>query len=198
MTVASASAGCRLRSFLVHRGSGMFRKFVEGLVFGTGFCLAVLVIGMIGASAIFSTLPITHRSESFSVPMGASESTDDGDHTPFYELSFEEQVEAASVIAVARFEPAEDGRMKAVLTEILKKKEGTRFRYNIGDEYSHASYYPKEGMSQGDGVVIFFEGSPATMRSSMSYSGDRIGALGDMPLKLFRDKCDDSKISTSP
>lgn len=159
----------------------MLRKFIEGLVFGAGFTIAAIVIGVIGATTYFSTLPISHRS---------GESADEGNTRPFHELSIDEQIEAASVIAVARFEPAEDGRMKAVLTELLKKNEGTRFHYDIGDEYSHASYYPNERRpAYGDGVVIFFEGSPAMMRSSMSYSGDRIGALGDMPLKVLRNKC---------
>jgi hypothetical protein len=58
------------------------------------------------------------------------------------------------------------------------------------DEYSAASYYPKQGTSHGDGIVIFFDGSPAMMRLSMSYSGDRIQSLGDMPLELLRAKCE--------
>lgn len=167
----------------------MLRKFIEGLVFGAGFAIAVIIIGLVGASAMFSMRPSSRWSASYSVPMNDTHGTDEGDGRPFYELPIEEQIEEASVIAVARFEPAEDGRRKAVMTELLKRKEGTTFHYDVGDEYSPASYYPKEGMSYGDGIVIFFEGSPAMMRRSMTYSGDRIGGLGDMPLKLFRDKC---------
>jgi hypothetical protein len=107
----------------------------------------------------------------------------------FHELPIEDQIEQASVIAIARYEPAKDGQMKAVLKEFLKKEEGTTFHYQIGDEYVRSSYYPKQGTSHGDGIVIFFEGSPATMRRTMTYSGDRIHTLGDMPLELFRDKC---------
>lgn len=168
----------------------MLRKFIEGLVFGAGFTLSVIVIGAIAASTTFSMLPSTHWRATDRVSADPRQGTDESDAKPFHELTIEEQIEAASVIAVARFEPAEDGRRKAVLTELLKKNEGTVFHYDIGDEYSHASHYPKEaGPGYGDGVVIFFEGSPASMRSSMSYSGDRIGALGDMPIKLLRDKC---------
>jgi hypothetical protein len=85
--------------------------------------------------------------------------------------------------------------MKAVLKELLKKDEGVLFHYQVGDEYSPSSYYPKQGTNYGDGIVIMFAGSPVSMRTAMSYSGDRIGSLGDMPMELFRNKCgeDDSR-----
>ena len=34
----------------------------------------------------------------------------------------------------------------------------------------------------------------STMKMSMSYSGDRIHSLGDIPLELFREKCNDSDV----
>jgi hypothetical protein len=46
-------------------------------------------------------------------------------------------------------------------------------------------------MNYGDGVVIFFTGSPASMSMSMSFSGDRIHGLGDIPLQLFKQKCEE-------
>lgn len=168
----------------------MLRKFGEGLVFGAGFAISFLVLGWLGTSAIFSMTPTSGWSASSGV-VGTTRQIggDDEKRPPFYELPIEEQIEEASVIAVARYESAEDGRMKAVLKEFLKKKEGAKFHYQVGDEYAASSYYPKSGTSYGDGVVIFFEGSPAMMRRAITFSGDRITGLSDMPLELFRDKC---------
>lgn len=169
----------------------MLRKFTEGLVFGAGFAISFLVLGALGASVLFSSMMPAGRSTSSSVTTTTSQiDADDEKSVPFYELPIEAQIEEASVIALARYEPAEDGRMKAVLKEVLKKKEGVTFHYQIGDEYTPSSYYPKPGTSYGDGIVIFFEGSPAMMRIAISYSGNRISGLGDMPIELFRDKCE--------
>jgi hypothetical protein len=166
----------------------MLKKFAEGLAFGAGFAISFAVIAFIGTSIMFSMAPTTH----WSVPpasLTTTQEVDEGDDTPFHEIPIEERIKRSSVIALAKYEPAEDGRMKAILKEFLKKDEGVRLHYDIGEEYTPASYYPKKGTSYGDGLVIFFEGSPATMRMSMTYSGDRIHSLGDMPMELLRDKC---------
>jgi hypothetical protein len=173
----------------MHGGREMLKKFAEGLIFGAGFAIAFFVLGFLGTSAMFSMRPTSGWSAYPGAPTSAIQHFDEKEVKPFYELPIEDQIKQASVIAVAKYEAAEDGRMKAVLEELLKKDEGTEFHYRIGDEYAPSSYYPKEGTSYGDGIIIFFEGSPATMRRSMSYSGKRILGLGDMPLELFRDKC---------
>lgn len=79
--------------------------------------------------------------------------------------------------------------MKAVITEFLKKDANVTIYYGMGDEYPSSSYYPKEKTGYGDGVVIFFTGSPAMIKMSMTYSGDRIHGLGDLPVELLRKKC---------
>jgi hypothetical protein len=40
-------------------------------------------------------------------------------------------------------------------------------------------------------MVMFFTGSPATMRMSMTYFGDRVHSLGDLPIELLRQKCEE-------
>lgn len=109
--------------------------------------------------------------------------------TPFYELPIEQQIEQSSMIAVAEYEDGGDGRMRAMIREILKKDPGTVSYFDVGDEHHMSSYHGSSDRSRGDGVVIFFTGSPATMSLSMSYEGERIRSLGDMPLALFREKC---------
>ena len=91
---------------------------------------------------------------------------------------------------MARFEPTADGRKKAIIRQFLKKAPDTTIYYSVGDEYPVASYYPSEGPMHGDGVIVFFVGSPAEMRMSMSYTGDRIQGLGDIPIELFKKKCE--------
>lgn len=104
----------------------------------------------------------------------------------FSQLSVENQIAGASVIVLSTWKK-EDGKLKCIISEILKQKPGTIFHYRVGDEYTSASRYPQERTSYGDGLVMLFTGSPASMRLSASYTGDRIGGLGDMPLGLFRE-----------
>lgn len=168
----------------------MLRRFIDGLVFGFGFSLAVLVVGGI---AMVSLAPPDFRPVPPAVSFSQSElpptQVQKDPEPQFHDLPIEKQIELASVIALARFEPAADGKMKAVFTEFLKKVPGTTIYYSIGDEYPSASFYPSDAKRFGDGVVVFFVGSPADMRLSMTYTGDRIHSLGDIPLELFRKKC---------
>ena len=108
---------------------------------------------------------------------------------PFHSLPIEEQIQQATLIAVAEYEEGDDGRTRAIIREILKKEPGTVSYFDVGDEHPMSSYYGAPDRSRGDGVVIFFLGSPATMRLSMSFEGERIRSLGDMPLALLREKC---------
>ncbi len=168
----------------------MIRKFFEGLLIGLGFWLALLVVGGIAmyllASPQFSPI---HPSVTFSQGELPPTQVQKDPGPQFHDLPIEKQIAMASVIALARFEPAVDGKMKAVFREFLKEVPDTTIYYSIGDEYPSASYYPSEGKVHGDGVVVFFVGSPADMRMSMTYTGDRIHSLGDIPLELFRKKC---------
>lgn len=103
----------------------------------------------------------------------------------FYELPIEKQIEAASVIAVARYQ-REGDRMKCVITELLKQVPNTKFYYSVGDEYRQCSHYSKPGEDRGDGQIMFFVGNPAQFRYSSSFRGDRLTGLGDMPVDLLR------------
>ncbi len=169
----------------------MGRKFIEGIVFGAGLAVAFLVVAWIAGLLFISTVKTSGESMMTYGGPGPQMSHNGGESGPsFHELTIEEQIEKSSVIALARFEPAPDGKMKAIFKEFLKKDPGVTFYYEIGDEYPNASFYPKEGMNRGDGLVAFFVGSPADMRLSMTYTGDRISGLGDIPLELFRKKCE--------
>lgn len=178
----------------------MFKRFADGLVFGAGFTLSFIVMWYV---TVFYVQPVLNEMQLERIgkehPSGVNDTPElsppendrpnEALQVPFHELDIDEQIKRSSVIALAEFVSQPDGREKAVITEFLKKEPGTTIYYNVGDEYPSASYFPHDGMRYGDGVVIFFTGSPATMRMSMSYSGERIRGLGDIPLKLFREKC---------
>jgi hypothetical protein len=177
----------------------MLKKFTEGLVFGGGFAIAFVAIWYATDFLLSPAMPnhklqrLTaqppqmERNSSFR-PIGHS-APDPTGGKQFYDLTLDEQINQASVIALATYEMQPDGRLAAIIKEFLKNAPGTTIYHNIGEEYPGSSHYPKDNTVYGDGVLIFFTGSPATMRLSMTYSGDRIGGLGDMPMDIFRSKC---------
>lgn len=186
------------------KGNDVLKRFTDGLVFGAGFAIAYTVIWPIAADVIYPAI-ISSKLEKVAkgIPELRSEAkppeSQNRQISPpapeFHELEIDDQIKQASVIALAKFEPAPDGKKKVIITEFLKKEPGVTIYYDVGDEYASASFYPKGNADYGDGMVVFFTGSPAQMRMSMTYSGDRIRGLGDLPVELFRKKCKDPKAS---
>ena len=177
----------------------MLKKFIDGLVFGSGFAISFLAIWFIGTytltpmliSSVTKSANQKLSQEGFNIPSEQTAPTiEQQPSKPFHELGVDEQIKNASVIALARFEKSSDGKMRAVIKEFLKKNPGVEIYYNIGDEYPSASYYPNKDRGYGDGVVIFFTGSPANMAMSVTYTGDRISGLSDIPIELFKQKCE--------
>jgi len=182
----------------------MLKKFTEGLIFGGGFTISFVVIWYFAAYFIYPTF-IDSQIERVTTKQLSEYSTEShqpippisnairAPQVPFYELDLKEQIEQASVIALAKYEPATDGKMKTIIKEFLKKEPEAKIYYNIGDEYPTSSYYPKANTSYGEGIIMFFTGSPAMMKYSTTFQGDRIRGLGDLPVELLRKKCEDKK-----
>lgn len=168
----------------------MLRKFAEGLVFGAGFSIAMVVVALITAPGLVSKCSPSLRS-AFDVQSSQVFGLDQ-EEEPFYMLPVAAQIDRASVIVLLRYEPTPDGRMKAVVQEILKQDVDATFHHSVGDEHHSSSYYPQEGTERGDGAILFFTGSRPLERLSVSFHGDRIHGLGGMPLELFRKKCTES------
>ena len=133
----------------------MFKKFVDGLAFGAGFSIAFVALWMVVTIFIY---PVYLESQMADLADTEMVFPDDGDNTsltihpanggePFYSLSIEEQIAKSSAIALAKYEPASDGRMQAIIVEYLKLQPGTETRYKVGDEYRGSSYYPNEDRS---------------------------------------------------
>jgi hypothetical protein len=157
------------------------------------WCLCLLIAVMV-AFFMWSYLgPVASMVESFetagpppasSSPPEAPQFDSDND---FHARPLEDQIQRASVIAITQLRN-EGGKHKAVISEILKRAPGTRFYYDVGDEYRMLSHFPRDNCQdcEGQGGVVFFTGNPATMRSSVTYENDRIAAFGDMPLDELR------------
>jgi hypothetical protein len=150
--------------------------------------LMVLQLGFYGWSYFQSmrwarqatTTSFTSRSSSSKTPR-----PEPIDEKPFHEMPPEEMVARSSVILLTSYQ--DDGnRNKAVVAEILKQDPDVTLYYSVGDEYPMLSFEKQKDMTCGDGNVVFMAGSPASMRSSYSFTNGRIGGLGDMPLAKLR------------
>ncbi len=178
----------------------MLKKFADGLAFGAGFSISFVVLWLIATIVIYPLYFESQMSDISGAEIVFPDKNDDNsltaypafDGEPFFDLSIEEQIAKSSAIALVKYEPTNDGRMQAIIVEYLKIQPGTEIRYAVGDEFRDSSYYPNENEKRGDGAVIFFSGSPATMKLSTSVYGDRVTGLNDIPLALFREKCNDS------
>ena len=175
----------------------MFKKFIDGLIFGAGFGVAFIGLWFLASIVIF---PLFFESQSgdserpeFSSPRSGqsapSSSLSRSDIESFFEASVDEQIEMSSAIALAEYEPSDYGLMRAIIREYLKIEPGTKLQFDVGDEYPSSSFYPSEGEKRGEGLVLFFTGPNAQMISATAVHDGRIIGLNDIPMKLFRDKC---------
>jgi hypothetical protein len=165
----------------------VLQKYLYGLAFGAGFGIAASLVLLFGPGLFMAVsghhgIPVVEsRSPAATAASGKPE-------RQFHEESVDEQIRQSSVIAIGRYERDPDGKLRMIFKEFLKKAPGTEIYYEIGDEYE-MSYRPQSERKEGEGMLFFFVGSPADMRMSMTYHGERIAGLGDIPLKLFRQKC---------
>jgi hypothetical protein len=99
----------------------------------------------------------------------------------------EEKIKRASAILLTRLEKDGD-RHREIVAEILKRKPGVRLYYKVGDEYEMLSHAPTPECTgcEGQGSIVFMIGNPATMVSSVTYDGDRLRSMGDIPLDEIR------------
>jgi hypothetical protein len=109
------------------------------------------------------------------------------EYNSFHDWPVERQIQAASVIALARWEKS-GPTLRCIISEILKQASNTKFYYKVGDEYRSRSLVVRDDKTDyGDGQIIFFTGSPASARFSTGWKGDRLTGLGDMPIAELRE-----------
>jgi hypothetical protein len=124
--------------------------------------------------------------------IGSSVSSSPEEFNNFYDWPVEKKIESASLIAIGKYQKSGD-TLKCVISEILKQRPGTLFYYKVGDEYPNGNMHIHVDTKYGDGQIMFFTGSPAGFRYGCSFTGERIGGLGDMPMPQFRELVQKSK-----
>lgn len=105
----------------------------------------------------------------------------------FHELTNEKKIKYATVILLTRHEKDSKGHVKSVISEVVKQKPGTELHYKVGEEFSPYGYAPSDETCAGDGEIVLMVGSPAQMRESSSYTGDRLDSMGGMTLAELRE-----------
>lgn len=107
----------------------------------------------------------------------------------FYALPLDKKIEHASVIALTRLEKTDDGKLREVIQEFLKKAPGATIRHEVGSELRVRHIKDDDKTVYGDGAIVFFQGSPAREFYWSYFHGDRVRGLEDIPLALLREKC---------
>jgi hypothetical protein len=167
----------------------VIKKFFHGLLFGFGFSLSILVtysvwmmfaFPIVMESGIVKTMPLT-------MPEGGNPKYPLINN--FDELSIDQKIEKSTAILLTEIVPAENGKYKSKVIEVLKKLDDIELYYEAGDTYQDYEPYKGKTDFMPKGFIVFMGGSPATMMYSTSYSGERISNLGGIPLALLRNKC---------
>lgn len=152
--------------------------------------LSALLLVSIALSMVAFVFRIVHANEVPSrapgsflvhVPGGAQADTYNG----FQDWPLDRQIKASTVIVLTKWRKAGD-RDLAVVDEILKQAPGVAFACRAGDEIPSESHVAEANADYGDGEVLFYTGSPARFRYGITYSGNRITGLGDMPMDDLR------------
>ena len=168
----------------------MFKVFLKGFVFGLGAIAAVVATWIAFAlSTGAPSISFSSRSNIPTMPAASADASVRGAvRRDFGDMTIDEQIASSSVIFITRFEPAEDGRRKAVITEILKSPSDGSFDFEVGDEYARLSTYSEDPNEYGDGYVTFMTGDPPDFRMSSNIREERIGGFGGIPLDVLRKK----------
>lgn len=119
----------------------------------------------------------------------------------FHTWPLQQQIQVASVIVLTRRREDRADGVHCQVSEILKQNRGTEFYYQIGDDYplcGAAAGNDAPGARDSEGEVLFFIGSPAAFRYSVSYARGKVASLGDMPLSALRKRVADAVRHSQP
>lgn len=154
--------------------------FKKGLMFGAGFTVAAIIVGYVFVFLFGGVIFQTGQP-----PTGPSSYTTYGSNS-LEGKTLEKKIDISTAIFITKFNETENGFVTAVVTEVLKSSPGVNLKYTAGDIYPNASYYKEDSVRHGDGVIIFYSGTPGRQQQTYNYSNGRIGGLNNMPLDLFK------------
>ena len=107
-------------------------------------------------------------------------------------MSVDEKIELATAIIVVRYEEGGNGNYKSVVEDVLKQEEGVELYYSVGEVYESDSHLKISDDFVPTRSIVFMQGSPAIMRFSTTFDGERIRGLGGISLALLKEKCNDT------
>jgi hypothetical protein len=96
-----------------------------------------------------------------------------------------EQIKKATVILVTVLNH-NPGNTKEVIGEIVKHAPNVRFYYKVGDPSPAPSHTSPADCGSCEGAVVLFQGNPARMAVSYSYSHGQVDGLDGMSLAELR------------
>jgi len=98
-------------------------------------------------------------------------------------------IKAASVIVYSDNKVV-NNEIHPEIREILLLRPGVTFYYKVGDSFPMLGPEQQLGPveSHSEGQIVFLVGSPASFKESVSVYDGRLGALGDMPMDVLKEK----------
>ena len=107
----------------------MIKKFAEGLVFGAGFGISFVAFCFLSSYYVYPRMIVNKTNCDNDVVSDSKQNTDSsialgttrskGEDTDFHDLDLDGQINASSAIALAEYEQADDGEMKAIVIIFL-------------------------------------------------------------------------------
>lgn len=170
----------------------MLKKFLLGIVFGTGFTIAVLCLYTVWMFYVLPPLLTQNMSSEVTITENTEKKNLYPNTPNFHELSVDEMVEKSTAILTVRYEEGENGNYKSIVEDILRKDDGIELYYRVGEVYEEDSHYKITDNHIPKRAIVFMQGSPASMRFSTTFSGERIRGLGGISLSLLKEKCNDT------
>ncbi len=148
----------------------MIKLFIKGIVFGSGFSIALLAFG-------FITYTILNNQE-------LEDTTYTGAELDAWNKMGEmEKVREAKAIAIINYKQISENHHLAYISEIYKKPN-VETGLSVGDPLPTADSYASKG-SVPSGAIAFFIGNPASVSSVTMLYDDLAKGFGDMPAKAI-------------
>jgi|TARA_R110001592_G_scaffold286573_1_gene555179 hypothetical protein len=150
----------------------MIKTFIKGLIFGTGFILAVGGVGYISfkyheGSVAREVDTINKRLKLWSA------------------LSIEEQISTAESVLIVRFSDGEDNLKLATVSALYSKNSLADTGFKQGELYPKGNYYPlSERENRSATIFLYIDGMDSPVSTWHAYN-DNIPAAGNMPIELM-------------
>lgn len=103
----------------------------------------------------------------------------------FADWPLEKQLANATVVARADRRLV-NGVQQAVISEVLKVKPGTEFKYKIGDHFAPADQRAQRDTEYGEGVLLMFTGQHATLQFMVAIYDGQLATGNEVSLADIR------------